>query len=107
MADCFFGAVFYSCSSCRCPVAAHDDIISKTFQGRNGRAFLLENLVNIVIGPKENRHLMTGLHTVADVLCLQCHEVLGWKYVKAYEESQKYKEGKYILEKAKVMREDR
>ncbi|KAH7278785.1 hypothetical protein KP509_38G056100 [Ceratopteris richardii] len=76
-------------------------------QGRNGRAFLLENLVNILVGPKENRQLLTGLHTVADVLCLQCHEILGWKYVKAYEESQRYKEGKYILEKAKVMREDR
>jgi hypothetical protein len=32
--------------------------------------------------------------------------VLGWKYEKAFEESQKYKEGKYILEKAKVMKEN-
>jgi hypothetical protein len=31
--------------------------------------------------------------------------VLGWKYETAYEESQKYKEGKYILEKAKVLKE--
>ena len=50
---------------------------------------------------------MTGLHTVADVACCQCNEVLGWKYEKAYEETQKYKEGKFILEKAKVMRESR
>jgi hypothetical protein len=75
-------------------------------QGRNGRAYLFTNVVNVTVGVKEDRHLMTGLHTVADICCLQCQEVLGWKYEKAYEESQKYKEGKYILEKAKVMKEN-
>jgi hypothetical protein len=50
---------------------------------------------------------MTGLHTVVDVACSQCHEGLGWRYEKAYEQSQKYKEGKFVLEKVKVMREDR
>lgn len=74
-------------------------------QGRNGRAYLFMNVVNVTVGVKEDRNLMTGLHTVADICCLQCQEVLGWKYEKAYEESQKYKEGKYILEKAKVMTE--
>jgi hypothetical protein len=29
----------------------------------------------------------------------------GWKYEMAYEESQKYKEGKFIVEKAMVMHE--
>jgi hypothetical protein len=62
--------------------------------------------VNVSVGPKEDRQLMTGLHTVADISCSQCQEVLGWKYEKAFEESQKYKEGKYILEKAKVMKEN-
>ncbi|KAH9574750.1 hypothetical protein CY35_01G075900 [Sphagnum magellanicum] len=74
--------------------------------GRNGRAYLVANVVNVSVGPKEDRQLMTGLHTVADISCFQCQEVLGWKYEKAFEESQKYKEGKYILEKAKVMKEN-
>ncbi len=34
--------------------------------------------------------------------CVNCQTVLGWKYDEAYEESQKYKEGKYILEKTRV-----
>jgi hypothetical protein len=63
-------------------------------------------VINILIGPKEDRQLMTGLHTVADVYCSKCHEVLGWKYERAYEATQKYKEGKYILEKSKIMKED-
>lgn len=62
--------------------------------------------MNVRIGRKEDRNLMTGLHTVADIFCMDCEETLGWKYEKAYEDSQKYKEGKYILEKAKVMRDN-
>lgn len=74
--------------------------------GRNGRAFLFTHVINIIIGPKEDRHLMTGLHTVADVYCSNCQEVLGWKYERAFDATQKYKEGKYILEKAKITKED-
>ena len=60
----------------------------------------------MTIGVKEDRQLTTGLHTVADIFCYNCGEALGWKYEKAYEESQKYKEGKYILERALVMKEN-
>ncbi|ESR52491.1 hypothetical protein CICLE_v10022980mg [Citrus x clementina] len=73
---------------------------------RNGRAFLFSHAMNIVVGPKEDRQLMTGLHTVADVFCSDCRVVLGWKYERAYEETQKYKEGKFILEKSKIAKEN-
>ena len=108
-------------------------------------------------GPLENRLLLTGLHTIADIYCTCCNANLGWKYVRtsthaiptsipnapeqttyapapagrvarpgsrlprmfpratwlcrvaarppqeeAFEESQKYKEGKIILEKATI-----
>jgi hypothetical protein len=70
--------------------------------------------------------MTTGNHTVRDIYCCKCKTILGWKYVsvlfcpfipfpipvlltdppvlrvkqdKAYEQSQKYKEGKYILER--------
>uniref|UniRef100_N1QWB1 Protein yippee-like n=1 Tax=Aegilops tauschii TaxID=37682 RepID=N1QWB1_AEGTA len=46
------------------------------------------------------------LHTVADIHCHDCLEVLGWKYERAYEESYKYKEGKFIFEKAKIVHEN-
>eukprot|EP00256_Glycine_max_P055220 XP_014622349.1 protein yippee-like At3g08990 [Glycine max] len=75
-------------------------------EGRYGRGFLFSHAMNIVVGPKEDRHLMTGLHTVADVYCGDCREVLGWKYERAYEASQKYKEGKFILEKSKIVKEN-
>ncbi|KAB8346351.1 hypothetical protein FH972_023395 [Carpinus fangiana] len=44
------------------------------------------------------RHLVTGMHTVSDLSCAVCGNVLGWKYVAAEEEAQRYKVGKFILE---------
>ncbi|RUS14316.1 Ypel5 protein, partial [Endogone sp. FLAS-F59071] len=44
--------------------------------------------------------MRTGWHTVVDVHCCHCEAVVGWKYVKAFEDSEKYKEGKFILERA-------
>lgn len=43
---------------------------------------------------------------MSDVHCTDCREVLGWKYDKAFEESQKYKEGKAVLEKFKIVKEN-
>ena len=96
----------HCCVSCRAHLASHDQIISKAFQGRHGRAYLFGEVVNVNAGPTENRLLLTGLHVVADIYCNACDARLGWKYVEAFEESQKYKEGKFILEKALIMKEE-
>lgn len=50
-----------------------------------------------------NRELLTGMHVVADVSCNICGVTLGWKYVDAKEQSQKYKVGKFILEMKRVV----
>ncbi|EEF39017.1 protein yippee-like At4g27745 [Ricinus communis] len=100
------GARLYSCYRCRNLVSRHDDIISKGFQASNGRAFLFSHAMNIILGRKEDRQLITGLHTVADIYCSDCGELLGWKYERAYEESQKYKEGKFVIEKFKIVKEN-
>ena len=76
------GPRIYSCSNCRCHTSDHDEIVSKAFQGRHGRAYLFNNVVNVTLGPKEDRLLITGLHTVADIYCSCCQQVLGWKYVR-------------------------
>ncbi|URD86510.1 hypothetical protein MUK42_26762 [Musa troglodytarum] len=100
------GPRVYSCSNCGNHVCLHDDIISKAFHGRHGRAFLFSHGRNIVMGPKQDRLLMTGIHTVADVYCHGCGAVLGWKYERAYEETQRYKEGKFVFEKIKIIKEN-
>ncbi|KAF9168314.1 Protein yippee-like 4 [Actinomortierella ambigua] len=95
----------YSCLQCHAHLAKNDDIISKGFQGRHGRAYLFKQVYNITLGPKEDRVLMTGLHSVADIACTICKSTVGWIYIYAFEESQKYKEGKFIVEKAKIVKE--
>lgn len=93
------GPQIYTCGHCRTHLTTHDEIISKSFQGRHGRAYLFDNCVNVVLGPPEDRRLMTGLHSVCDIFCKRCKSLVGWTYEKAYEPSQKYKEGKFIIEK--------
>lgn len=65
----------------------------------------MDKVINVTIGVKEERMLMTGMHTVADISCKVCATKIGWKYLHAFEEAQKYKENKYIIEKAKVSKE--
>mmetsp|Transcript_31664 Transcript_31664/g.69240 ORF Transcript_31664/g.69240 Transcript_31664/m.69240 type:complete len:129 (-) Transcript_31664:248-634(-) len=92
----------YSCATCRTHLATHDQLISKAFQGRLGRAFLFSGAHNVLSSRAEDRTLMTGLHTVVDISCAGCEAQLGWKYVRAFETSQKYKEGKVVIEMGKL-----
>jgi hypothetical protein len=91
-----------ACNTCNTILSSNDEIISKNFHGRGGTAYLMNNVLNTYTGPSERRILMTGLHIVADLYCSSCHSLIGWKYEEAYEQSEKYKEGKFILEKSKI-----
>jgi hypothetical protein len=46
---------------------------------------------------------MMWLHMVADMNCCDWCDMLGWNYERAYMESQKYKEGKFIFDKVKIV----
>ncbi|KAI9885037.1 MAG: hypothetical protein M1823_003171 [Watsoniomyces obsoletus] len=88
----------YGCKNCKTHLGDHDDIISRNFRGQHGKAYLFENVVNVVAAEAVDRNMTTGRHVVRDINCKQCKETVGWKYDKAFEQSEKYKEGKYILE---------
>mmetsp|Transcript_18055 Transcript_18055/g.57752 ORF Transcript_18055/g.57752 Transcript_18055/m.57752 type:complete len:113 (-) Transcript_18055:20-358(-) len=92
----------YTCERCHCHLARSDQLISKAFKGRTGTAYLFNEAINFTSGPLENRLLMTGLHVIADIYCVRCNAMLGWRYEHAFDESQKYKEGKVILELATI-----
>jgi len=98
------GGIVYRCANCLSHLALHDELVSKAFQGRHGRAFLFGNCINVSLGPREDRVLTTGLHTVCDIFCLGCQVNVGWFYQQAFEQSQKYKEGKFIIEKEKTIK---
>ncbi|KIM45517.1 hypothetical protein M413DRAFT_442184 [Hebeloma cylindrosporum] len=100
------GHANFSCSKCSAVIALQDELISKSFSGRDGRGYLMQSATNIKLGRREDRSLLTGVHTVADVYCLGCNERIGWFYHKAADISQKYKEGKYLLEREKLVKEN-
>lgn len=70
----------------------------QNFRGQHGKAYLFNTVVNTTQSEAVERNMTTGRHQVRDVVCKQCKETVGWKYDKAYEASEKYKEGKFILE---------
>jgi len=100
------GPSVYACAACRTHLTSHDDIISKSFHGRHGRAYLFDQCVNVDVGRPEDRLLITGMHSVCDIKCKRCGTMVGWTYKRAYESSQKYKEGKFIVEKINLHLEE-
>ena len=47
--------------------------------------------------------MTTGKHVVRDLRCVACGHLLGWRYELAHERREKYKEGKYILERMQLV----
>ncbi|KAG5616252.1 hypothetical protein H5410_016076 [Solanum commersonii] len=77
----------YSCKRCGTHLALSENLVPR---------------VNVTSGEIENRIMVTGMHTVADIFCVCCGSIVGWKYETAHEKSQKYKEGKSVLERFKI-----
>ncbi|CBI25495.3 hypothetical protein VitviT2T_018947 [Vitis vinifera] len=92
----------YSCKHCRTHLALSEDIISKSFHTVNGKAYLFNKVVNISVGVHEEKMMMTGMYTVADIFCVGCGSIVGWRYETAHEKAQKYKEGKSVLQRIKI-----
>ncbi|OCK96370.1 yippee-domain-containing protein [Cenococcum geophilum 1.58] len=114
------------CARCLSDLCPTSQIISKGFTGRHGRAYLVApppppppngaspatkgerakrgDLPNTHTHKPVPRQLVTGAHTVSDISCALCGSGLGWKYVAADEEGQRYKVGKFILETKRVCR---
>jgi len=90
----------YSCRECGTHITASQELISTSFTGRTGPAMLFARVVNVVESQIEDRTMTTGLHSVMDIYCNDCGTNLGWRYEEAYSENQRYKRGKYLLEKA-------
>ncbi|VDK32776.1 unnamed protein product [Taenia asiatica] len=87
---------------CHTPLTNRDELLSTRFTGSTGRAFLFHRVVNVTFSEIQDRVMITGRHLVRDVLCINCGNKLGWMYEYAMEESQRYKEGKVILEEALI-----
>ncbi|TKY68769.1 yippee protein [Spatholobus suberectus] len=95
----------YRCKNCQNPIVFRGELLAKNYLAKTGRALMFSHARNIVIGPKQERSLITGAYAVAGIFCNNCGEELGWKYLQAYDARQKFKEGKFIIETAKIVKE--
>ncbi|KAI8343653.1 hypothetical protein BC941DRAFT_411943 [Chlamydoabsidia padenii] len=94
------GKKVYGCLKCKTHLTIDDMIISEDFNGFNGPAYLVNKVVNVIERDIQKERIMTsGTHLITPILCIRCLTTLGWKYIKVGDNQQKFKEGKYILEK--------
>lgn len=40
--------------------------------------------INVTVGEKEDRMMITGMHSISDIFCVGCGEIVGWKYVRLF-----------------------
>ncbi|KAI6181193.1 Protein yippee-like [Aphelenchoides besseyi] len=91
-------SILYVCKSCGNFLTNQESFQSDSFQGSSGKAYLFSNVVNIICSTTEEKNMTTGTHIVRDVFCKMCSNRLGWTYEMAYSDSQRFKEGQFILE---------
>ncbi|XP_058182297.1 protein yippee-like At4g27740 isoform X2 [Rhododendron vialii] len=101
----FNDAPLFSCRNCRNPIALRHDLLSKSFIAKSGQAYMFAHAMNVVLGQTEDKKLMTGLFSVGNIYCSKCGQELGWKYIRAYDAKQSFKEGRFIIEKARILKE--
>ncbi len=76
--------------------------------GSNHPALLFRRSVNLdPAGPQREESLSTGKYILQDVACRACLNKLGWKYVTAECEDQKYKEQCMLLRLEELQRVNR
>ena len=66
---------------------------------------MFSHVMNVVLGHKKDKKMLTGMYTIAGIHCSSCGQELGWKYVRAFDPTQRFKEGNFILEKLKLVKE--
>jgi len=102
-------AEIYSCAKCNTKLTNEENNVHRekgfTVDGKPGLMF--NDMENVKAGEKEKQNFQTGKYKVARIICKKCRTILGWKYYKAYVESEKFKVGNFIVAKHKIILETR
>lgn len=94
----------YVCAKCHTAVATSEDLLSRSYRGTTGDAHLIKRVYNVDLCKEIFLEKMTtGQYLIQNYSCSQCSKVLGWRYLKADDVDQHFKQGKYILELKRVV----
>ena len=78
------------------------DVIRNDYQCQSGKALFATNVINIFEGKTTQKHFISGHYTIQDIYCINCFSIVGWKYITAQEEDNKFKEQNFVIEDIKV-----
>lgn len=92
------GSKIWGCAGCHTHLAVEEDLLSTHFNGVLGQAKLFENVTNVDYSEKQIKAMISGSFTIQSIECKKCRKYLGWTYIRAHEESEGYKVGRFILE---------
>ncbi|KAJ7770218.1 hypothetical protein DFH07DRAFT_269308 [Mycena maculata] len=75
---------------------------SRSFRGFSGKASLFTETYNVKLAPATVQLMATGAHSLSEITCSNCTAYLGYKIVRAFEKSERWKESAFLLELAEL-----
>ncbi|KAJ7132746.1 hypothetical protein C8R43DRAFT_1023079 [Mycena crocata] len=89
-----------SCNALFPPAAIPPE--SRSFRGFSGKASLFTETYNVNLSRPTVQLMATGAHTMQEITCSNCAAYLGYKIVRAFEKSERWKESSFLLELAEL-----
>ncbi|KAJ7462336.1 hypothetical protein B0H11DRAFT_2055262 [Mycena galericulata] len=99
-----------SCKQCKTCITSYNALFppsaipsdSRSFRGFSGKASLFTETYNVKLAPATVQLMATGAHTLSEITCSNCTAYLGYKIVRAFEKSERWKESAFLLELAEL-----
>ncbi|KAF8210301.1 hypothetical protein K438DRAFT_1710935 [Mycena galopus ATCC 62051] len=100
-----------SCKQCSACITSYNAVLpasaipedSRSFRGFSGKASLFTETYNVTLLPGKVQLMQTGAHLLAEIQCTACTAYLGYKILRAFEKSESWKEGRFLLELAELV----
>jgi len=87
-----------ACKQCGALVCSLQSLVSSSYRGFAGKAALTTEATNVRYDRPSIQLMTSGAYTIQEIVCLGCSAYLGWKMIHAHERTERWKEGKHILE---------
>ncbi|PIL28243.1 hypothetical protein GSI_09655 [Ganoderma sinense ZZ0214-1] len=88
----------FACAQCHTRVAHTARIVSTAYRGHAGKAALFSTIRNVALDPPSILLMDSGAYTIQEFICKACSAYLGWKFVRAHDGPERWKEGCFVLE---------
>ncbi|KAH9930460.1 uncharacterized protein BXZ73DRAFT_47596 [Epithele typhae] len=70
----------------------------QAYRGHAGKGVLLSEVRNVSLDPPSIQLMDSGAYTIQEFICKTCDAYLGWKFARAHDSPERWKEGHFVLE---------